>query len=46
MWAAMTQVSQLLGIGSVVTVRKWVRHAEVDVDVGVQPGMPGSSRAA
>ena len=29
-WAAMTQVSRLLGIGSAETVRKWVRQAEVD----------------
>jgi transposase len=29
-WAAMTQVAQLLGIGTAETVRKWCRQAEVD----------------
>lgn len=29
-WAAMSQVSQLLGVGSAETVRKWVRQTEVD----------------
>ena len=36
-WAAITQVSQLLGIGSAETVRKWTRQAEVDI--GVRPGV-------
>jgi transposase len=29
-WAAMTQVSQLLGVGTPETVRKWCRQAQVD----------------
>ena len=36
-WAAITQVSQLLGIGSAETVRKWTRQAEIDV--GARPGV-------
>lgn len=30
-WAAMSKVAELLGIGTVETVRKWCRQAEVDV---------------
>ncbi len=29
-WAAMTRVSELLGIGTPETVRKWVRRGEID----------------
>ncbi len=29
-WAAMAAVAELLGIGSVETVRKWVRQSQVD----------------
>jgi transposase len=36
-WAAMTQVSQLLGIGTPETVRKWCRQAQVDA--GKRPGV-------
>jgi transposase len=29
-WAAMSQVADLLGVGTAETVRKWCRRAEVD----------------
>ena len=29
-WAAMSKVAQLLGVGTVETVRKWCRQAQVD----------------
>ena len=47
-WAAMNQVSQLLGIGSAETVRKWVRQAEIEAGArpGTTRGVDGGEAAA
>ncbi len=34
-WAAIAKVSELLGVGTAETVRKWVRQEEVDQSVRV-----------
>lgn len=42
-WAAITQVAELLGVGTPETVRKWCRRAEVDA--GQRPGVTSEEAA-
>ncbi len=42
-WAAMACVSDLLGVGTPETVRKWVRQAEIDV--GARAGVSSQDGA-
>src|SRR5580693_584136 len=42
-WAAISEVARLLGVGCAETVRKWVRHCQIDA--GSRPGTTSDESA-